>query len=107
MGKAIVNDLTCTGKSARFYYTRAYSDLRAFYALCSSHQFSDDVLMEKKNQIWRDNGKYLDIVFQHYFAKRVSEITGIGSWHGWHNAQRLHAYARDWSKFYTRCVLPF
>jgi len=103
----MVTDLKCTGKTAKFYYTRAYSDLRAYYALCRSHQFSDDVLMEKKFQIWRDNGRYLDIVWEHHFSNEVAWATGIGTWHGWHNSVRLHTYAKDWQAFVSRCCLPF
>lgn len=94
-------------KSARSYYSTAYRNLRCFYRLCKMNVFTDDQLASMKLALWKIHGKYLDIVWEHHFAYEVAWQTGIGTWHGWHNSQRLHTYAKDWSAFYTRCVLPF
>lgn len=111
MGKAIVTEVpenrhNFKKKSARDYYAAAYADLRYFYRRCHMGILSDAELMAIKYRLWLKHGKYLDIVWQHHFAARVSDATGIGHWHGWHNSQRLHQFAKNWSMFRTRCFIP-
>jgi len=83
MGKAIVTELTMARKTVRQYYSEAYSALRGYYAGCQSGQFSDLTLIDWKLELWKKHGKYLDIVWQHHFAKQVADATGQGWAHGW------------------------
>jgi hypothetical protein len=108
MGKAIVQNIPLNSKYVRYHYERAYAGLRQFYRACATANFTDDELMDIKYDLWRTHGKYLDIAWQHHFALKVAWKTGIGTWHGWHNAARLHQYASDWNSFIDRCLpIPF
>lgn len=86
-------------KSPRSYYTEAYSQLRLFYASCNEGSYTDTELMNAKLALWKMHGKYLDIVWQHHFARQVSKATGIGSAHGWHNSLRCHQWNHTQAKF--------
>lgn len=84
-------------KTPRSYYASAYRHLRMFYAVCKLKTFSDDDLMNIKLAMWKVHGRYLDLAWEHHFAKRVSETTGKGSWHGWANQGRFHSFT--WQRF--------
>lgn len=92
MDKAIVVDLDRSVKNSRSYYTEAYSALRQFYRTCKLNQFTDSELMEYKYRLWLKHGKYLDLAWQHHFARKVGHISGVGNWHGWRNIRRYYEF---------------
>lgn len=107
MPEKMIGEKSPKSNIPRLFYTQAYSELRQFYTSCNLGSYTDAELMNAKYALWLVHGKYLDLAWQHHFSNQVSQTTGIGSWHGWNNAKRLHAYAKDWSRFYTNCVIPF
>lgn len=77
------------------YYASAYRHLRMFYAVCKLKSFSDDDLMQIKLALWKTHGKYLDLAWEHHFARQVASSTGKGKWHGWSNMLRFHQFWQD------------
>jgi hypothetical protein len=41
------------------------------------------------------------LCWRHWFALRVAHYTGIGDWHGWHNAIRLHRWDEAMPYWFT------
>jgi len=109
MGKAIIQNFGSSNKSVRRFYQEAYHDLREFYAECRTGEHDDAALMQMKYDLWRKNGKYLDIAWQHHFALQVSQKTGKGDWHGWHTPIRFLKFTdgrwNDWHN--TVYPIPF
>jgi len=109
MGKAIVNDFIPYDKQARYFYNHAYSHLREFYRECASGDFTDEQLMERKYYWWRVNGRYLDLAWEHHFARQVAIVTGKGLWSGWANVAREHTFLLKHPDplYYGPMALPF
>jgi len=96
-------------KYVRWCYEAAYSALRQFYRTCKLNQFTDAELIEYKYRLWLKHGKYLDLAWQHHFSLSVSEMTGIGAWHGWLHSLPFYKFTDGrWNEWYnTAYPLPF
>jgi len=80
---------------ARKDYEECYSTLRRYKRL--QELFGSENIEEHWSRPLRSFGPALfGRCFRHWFSRKASLLSGVGSWHGWHNANRL----AKWKKAY-------
>jgi len=75
--------------TTRLQYQTIYRAWRWYFRMKNFDNMSDEMLSDFRHFIWTLAPQIADDAWRSLFMKQAAEITGIGQWHGWHNARRL------------------